>query len=87
MFGLATRRIERLVADRHGPEAWANFRRSGFPALAPNPFPGQDLTSETFIRRLTYPSSELGVNQENVNVAIGRMGPDILDTRVWWDVR
>ena len=22
----------------NGPEAWANFRRSGYPQLAPNPF-------------------------------------------------
>lgn len=71
----------------NSPEAFANFRRSGYPALAPNPFPSQDLTSEPFIRRLTYPSSELGVNADNLNEAIGRMGPDILDTRVWWDVR
>lgn len=71
----------------NSPEAFANFRRSGYPDLAPNPFPSQDLTSETFIRRLTYPSSELGVNADNLNAAIGRMGPDILDTRVWWDVR
>lgn len=70
----------------NGPEAFANFRRSGYPDLAPNPFPSQDLTSEEFIRRLTYPSSEIGVNTENVNAAISRMGPDILDTRVWWDV-
>lgn len=71
----------------NGPEAFANFRRSGYPELTPNPFPSQDLTSEPFIRRLTYPSSELGVNTDNVNAAIARMGPDILDTRVWWDVR
>lgn len=69
----------------NGPEAWANFRRSGYPDLSPNPFPSQDLTSEQFIRRLTYPSAELGVNTNNVNEAIGRQGPDILDTRVWWD--
>ncbi|MCB0628525.1 MAG: SusD/RagB family nutrient-binding outer membrane lipoprotein [Saprospiraceae bacterium] len=71
----------------NGPEAFANFRRSGYPELAPNPFPSQDLTSEPFIRRLTYPSSEIGVNTDNVNAAISRMGPDILDTRVWWDVQ
>lgn len=71
----------------NSPEAWANFRRSGFPALTPNPFPGQDLTAEDFIRRLTYPSSEIGVNADNVNAAIGRMGADVLDTRIWWDVR
>lgn len=68
-----------------GPEAWANFRRSGYPDLVPNPFPSQDLTSEQFIRRLTYPSAELGVNTQNVNDAIARQGPDVLDTRVWWD--
>ncbi|MEM6841351.1 MAG: SusD/RagB family nutrient-binding outer membrane lipoprotein [Bacteroidota bacterium] len=70
----------------NGPEAFANFRRSGFPDLDPNPFPGQDLTSEEFIRRFTYPSDEIIVNPENVNAAISRMGPDILDTRVWWDI-
>ena len=69
----------------NGPEAFANFRRSGFPTLTPNPFPGQDISSD-FIRRLTYPSSEIAVNTENVNQAIAEMGPDVLDTRVWWDV-
>ncbi|MBK8505330.1 MAG: SusD/RagB family nutrient-binding outer membrane lipoprotein [Saprospiraceae bacterium] len=69
----------------NGPEAWANFRRSGYPQLAPNPFPSQDLSGEQFIRRMTYPSAELGVNTANVNEAIARQGPDILDTRVWWD--
>lgn len=69
----------------NGPEAWANFRRSGFPNLAPNPFPGKDITGD-FIRRLTYPNSEISVNTDNVNVAISRMGTDDLDTRVWWDI-
>ncbi len=70
----------------NGPEAWANFRRSGYPLLTPNPFPGSDLQSEDFIRRLTYPDGELNVNDDNVQQAISRQGPDILDTRVWWDV-
>lgn len=69
----------------NGPEAFANFRRSGYPDLDPNPFPGKDITGD-FIRRLTYPNSEISVNTDNVNVAIGRMGADDLDTRVWWDV-
>ncbi|MEX2231437.1 MAG: SusD/RagB family nutrient-binding outer membrane lipoprotein [Cyclobacteriaceae bacterium] len=68
----------------NGPEAWANFRRSGFPDLAPNPFPGKDISGD-FIRRLTYPNSEISVNSDNVNAAISRMGADNLDTRVWWD--
>ncbi len=69
----------------NGPEAFANFRRSGFPDLAPNPFPGQDISGD-FIRRLTYPSQEIAVNADNLNSAISRQGPDVLDTRVWWDV-
>tara|TARA_R110002111_G_scaffold3003_1_gene19595 strand:+ start:4981 stop:6564 length:1584 start_codon:yes stop_codon:yes gene_type:complete len=70
-----------------GHEAWANFRRSGYPDVDPNPYPGSDLKEEDFIRRLTYPDSELTVNKENVDLATSRMGPDILDTRVWWDVK
>jgi len=75
-----------IASFLNGPEAFANFRRSGFPDLEPNPFPNQDLTTENFIRRFTYPASEIAVNAENVNAATSRMGPDVLDTRVWWDV-
>jgi hypothetical protein len=71
----------------NGPEGFANFRRSGFPVLTPNLFPGKDLKTELFIRRLTYPDAERNVNNENVKLAIARMGPDILDTRVWWDTK
>jgi hypothetical protein len=77
-----------IASFLNGPEAFANFRRSGYPALTPNPY-GQpnnpDVPNNTFIRRLTYPTSELSVNTDNVNEAIGRQGPDKLSTRVWWD--
>ncbi|GAB3910084.1 SusD/RagB family nutrient-binding outer membrane lipoprotein [Larkinella knui] len=68
-----------------GPEAWANFRRSGFPVLTPNPYPGSDLKTEGFIRRLTYTDAELNVNKTNVQQAISRQGANLLDTRIWWD--
>ncbi len=72
----------------NGPEAFANFRRSGYPSLTPNPY-GQpnnpDVPNGTFIRRLTYPTTELSANTDNVNDAIAQQGPDRLDTRVWWD--
>jgi hypothetical protein len=55
--------------------------------VPPNPYPGSDLTTEAFIRRLTYPDSERTVNASNLNTAISRQGPDVLDTRVWWDVK
>ncbi|GAB3995100.1 SusD/RagB family nutrient-binding outer membrane lipoprotein [Spirosoma daeguense] len=68
-----------------GPETWANFRRSGFPVMTPNPYPGSDLKTEPFIRRLTYTDAELNVNKTNVQQAITRQGPNLLDTRIWWD--
>jgi hypothetical protein len=67
-----------------GNEAWANFRRSGFPALKKNPFPGSEIKGD-FIRSLPYPDSELIVNVASVNEAITRQGSNDLDTRVWWD--
>jgi len=66
----------------NGPEAFANFRRTGFPVLAPNPFPGREVL---FINRLTYPNSEISVNSEKVQAAIAAQGPDNLETRVWWN--
>jgi hypothetical protein len=77
-----------IASFLNGPEAFANFRRSGFPSLTPNPYgqPGNpDVPQGTFIRRLTYPTSELSANTENVNAAISAQGPDRLDTKVWWD--
>lgn len=68
----------------NGPEAWANFRRSGFPKLTPNPFPGKGIKGN-FINRLTYPNSEISVNKTNVDAAIARQGADDLDSKVWWD--
>jgi hypothetical protein len=72
-----------IASFLNGPEVFANYRRSGYPQLSANPYPGREVE---FIRRLTYPNSEGSVNSENVSVAIERMGPDRLDTRVWWDV-
>ncbi|THU30766.1 SusD/RagB family nutrient-binding outer membrane lipoprotein [Niastella caeni] len=77
-----------IASFLNGPETFANFRRSGFPLLTPNPY-GQpnnpDVPNGTFIRRLTYPTSELSVNTDNVNESIARQGADKLSTRVWWD--
>jgi hypothetical protein len=77
-----------IASFLNGPEAFANFRRTGYPTLAPNPY-GQpnnpDVPNGTFIRRIGYPTSELSVNTANVNAAIAIMGPDKLSTRLWWD--
>ncbi len=73
-----------IASFLNGPEAWANFRRSGFPVLTPNPYPGKAI-SGPFINRLTYPNSEISVNSTNIQAAIARQGADNLDTKVWWN--
>jgi len=67
----------------NGYEGWANIRRTGLPALTPTNYPGNQ-TGGTLPRRLRFPGAEAGVNP-NYETAIGRMGPDVFTTRVWWD--
>jgi hypothetical protein len=68
----------------NGSETFANFRRSGFPALTKNPYPGSEIKGN-FISRLPYPDSETITNQENLNSAIKNQGPNDLNSKVWWD--
>lgn len=68
----------------NGPEAWANFRRSGFPALSPNMY--NNNLNGGFIRRLSYPNTEAGRNEANYAAAAAAIGGDNLVTRVFWDV-
>ena len=79
-----------IASFRNWAEAWANFRRSGYPQLSPINFPGEDPSVDAgdaggFIRRLTYPLREKSVNTANVNEAISRIGADNLGTRIFWD--
>lgn len=68
-----------LTAD----ESWANFRRSGYPELVPNPRQDHLGPEESFMRRFGYPDSEHSLNP---NAAAG-VTPDRIDTRIWWDVK
>jgi hypothetical protein len=74
-----------IVDIRNGTEAWANFRRTGFPALTANPSSG-DLGSVGFVRRLTYPDVEASANAENYQAAIAAYGGDKLTGKVFWDI-
>lgn len=75
-----------IASFMNGSEAWANFRRSGFPALTPNPYPAADpAVKGDFIHRLVYPVREVSVNTTNYNAAVARQGADNLATRVFWD--
>lgn len=69
----------------NGGEAWANFRRSGYPDLAPNPIAGQNITGG-FVRRYVYPTLELSANLTNYQAAVADLGgADDMDTRIFWD--
>lgn len=73
-----------IVNIRNGTEAFANFRRTGFPALTPNPVAGA-LGSVGFVRRLSYPDLEASANTANYNDAAAAIGGDKLSSRVFWD--
>jgi hypothetical protein len=69
-------------------EAFANFRRTGFPALQPfggNPAHPENLTSGQIPRRIIYNPNEANLNSENFNAMISSQGPNDRMTRVWWD--
>ncbi|MDR2910628.1 MAG: SusD/RagB family nutrient-binding outer membrane lipoprotein [Bacteroidales bacterium] len=72
-------------------EAYANYRRSGYPELKPLNFPGEDpyVSIETggdgFIHRLPYPLKEWTTNIVNVQEAADRMGGDNMGVRIFWD--
>ncbi|MDP4217356.1 MAG: SusD/RagB family nutrient-binding outer membrane lipoprotein [Bacteroidota bacterium] len=68
----------------NGTEAWANFRRTGFPALSPNLY--NNNLGGGFIRRLSYPDYESSNNKTNYFAAVQAIGgADNLTTRVFWD--
>ena len=68
----------------YGYEAWAEWRRLGYPQLTPAPDP-LNTTGEIPIRQ-AYPTSESELNSENYNSAVQSQGADGLDTSLWWDV-
>lgn len=73
-----------ITSFGNGAETWANFRRSGYPALTPNPYPGKQIKG-SFVRRYTYPQTEAAINAANYKAAVASMGADDLDTPVFWD--
>jgi hypothetical protein len=71
-----------VVNLRNGTEAFANFRRSGFPALSPNLF--NNNLNGGFARRMSFPDVEGSANP-NFTSAVNAMGGDNLLSRVFWD--
>jgi len=79
------------VSNVNNPlEGWSNFRRSGLPALTPNPIVG-DLPAGGFVRRIPYPTEESGTNPDSYAAARTAMGiaadnSNDMSVRVFWDI-
>lgn len=91
-FSLATNNAEAfdlintqywIINFRNGVEAFANFRRTGLPALSPNLY--NNNLSGGFARRMSYPDLEGSVNNANFEAASTAIGGDNLISRVFWD--
>lgn len=74
-----------------GNEAWADYRRTGYPRLMPATEDGNKslgvVDSELGARRMPYPADEYTTNNVNVNNAVSSLlkGADNMATRMWWD--
>lgn len=67
----------------NGYEAWAEWRRTGYPVL--QPAPDAVNVGGQIPRRQCYISTERDLNTENYKAVVAEQGPDELSTRVWWD--
>ena len=65
-------------------EVYNNYRRTGYPDLTPNVYPG-NATGGKILRRFVYPVSEQTLNRTSYNEAVTRQGVDDLLTHVGWD--
>jgi hypothetical protein len=73
-----------VINIRNGTEAFANFRRSGYPVLAPNLY--NNNLNGGFVRRLSYPDREGSANAKNYAAGAAAIGGDNFLSRVFWDV-
>lgn len=76
-----------IVHITNPSEAYANWRRSGFPVLkSAKEYGAITIDSQTIPRRLPYPLFEKSYNPTNYQQAVSRMGgTDDWNARVWWD--
>jgi hypothetical protein len=68
----------------NGMEAWADWRRTGLPALLPG---ASNLNGNRIPSRFAYPLSEQALNAANRSDAVAKQGPDDINTKLWWDAQ
>ena len=88
--------LERIITQKWianwkatGVEAWAEFRRTGYPRLltAGVNLSGGVIAEDGYARRLNYPVNERTSNGDNYKTAVSTLlgGADNMATRLWWD--
>jgi hypothetical protein len=87
--GTAEERLEKIGKQKwaaayfQGYEAWFDWRRTGYPKLAPAV---DNQNDDRIPVRFIFPRIEQSLNATNREAAIARQGADDINTRVWWDV-
>jgi len=88
--------LERIITQKWianfplGQEAWAEFRRTGYPLLmeVPHNLSNGVVDGKKMARRLPYPQNEYKENSAHLQEAVGKLGgPDNMATPVWWDCK
>ena len=92
--------LEQIITQKYiagfpeGMEAWAEFRRTGFPKVIPTLTnnSGGLIDTDKQVRRLVYPTSEYTANNANVTAAVSLLDGEAAGgagdnggTQVWWD--
>lgn len=86
--------LERIITQKwiamypDGPEAWAEFRRTGYPKLLTvvNNNSNGTIDTQIQIRRIPFPSSEYSNNAAGIQSGINALGgQDNGGTKLWWD--
>lgn len=93
--GSTEEKIEKIATQRwinsftEGFEGWAIVRKLGYPAELANGVTDPDIyglgdINGKYPERMIYGSSAKNKNKANLDIAIGRQGPDAEDTKLWF---
>jgi hypothetical protein len=65
-------------------DAWAEWRRTGYPALVPAT---DFLNTGVIPRRYAYPTEEQSLNSANYDIGVAALSPavDLGSSKIWWD--
>ncbi|HRE51396.1 MAG TPA: SusD/RagB family nutrient-binding outer membrane lipoprotein [Flavitalea sp.] len=90
LAGSEEEKLEQIIVQKwlaiyyQSNEAWAEFRRTGYPRI----WVGADIsdTGGNIPRRVRYPLDEYAKNEENVKAAVAKLSDgDVYMSKVWWD--